>query len=311
MTGQGLDQLFTRARTTHRPRGRLAPTPSGDLHLGNLRTFIATWLLANKGGGDVVLRVEDLDPSVCSKEFETSIRRDLDTLGITYFTETTRQSQRLERHLQVIHTLVEAGLTYQCFCSRKDIREAGRAPHGELLYNARCATLTEAQRSHQTRRPALRLRSPVSSCEYADRIMGKVCSDVDDFVIAKADGMPAYNLAIVVDDLDDGVSQVLRGKDLAPTTGRQITLHKILGQDPPEYFHIGMVFSQSGERLAKRKRDITLGDLSARGIDAEVVLREILASFGLKATNLAEALLEFEPECLGASNLAVPATLSL
>lgn len=268
--------------------GRFAPSPTGPLHLGNLRTAMLAWLFARSSGGRFLLRMEDLDRVQASIDHEASQRRDLAALGLHWDGEVVRQSERFDRYELAIAELDRAGLTYPCFCTRREIQQAASAPHaGDVpqgAYPGTCRHLTAAERASRAahgRRPALRLRAQVSELTVPDDLLGPVTAAVDDVVLRRNDGVPAYNLAVVVDDAAQGVEQVVRGDDLASSAPRQRHLALLLGLPPVRYAHVPLVLGPSGERLAKRDGATTLEDQSRRGRGPEQALALLGASCGL------------------------------
>jgi glutamyl-tRNA synthetase len=250
--------------------GRYAPSPTGRLHLGNLRTAVLAWRSARDAGSAFLLRIEDLDPQRSKREHEAQQLADLRAVGIDWDGPVVRQSERRARHDEAIAELQEAGVTYPCWCTRAEIREAASAAHGELpegAYPGICKRLTEQERREKQasgRPPALRLDADGTSVSFDDRVHGTVTGTTDDFVIRRNDGTPAYNLAVVVDDHDQGVEEVVRGDDLLTSTPRQIVVANLLGLTPPDYAHVGLVLGPDGKRLAKRHGAVTLEDLTAK-----------------------------------------------
>ncbi len=252
--------------------GRFAPSPSGSLHLGNLRTALAAWLVARESGAEFLLRFEDLTtgaaPAAQAEQLE-----DLALLGITHDGEASCQSERTELYAQAIHQLEQLGLTYDCYCSRREVREAAAAPHGaapEGSYPGTCFRLTQTEvRKHERagRRPALRLN-------------GSAGIQTDDFVLRRADGVAAYNLAVVVDDAAQGVDQIVRGDDLVETTPRQVLLQGLLGYPTPTYLHVPLVLGLDGERLSKRHGAVGLQELRVLGVSPPQVLGYLANSLG-------------------------------
>ena len=252
--------------------GRFAPSPSGSLHLGNLRTALAAWLVARESGAEFLLRFEDLTtgaaPAAQAEQLE-----DLAPLGITHDGEASCQSERTELYAQAIDQLEQLGLTYDCYCSRREVREAAAAPHGaapEGSYPGTCSRLTQAEvRKHERagRRPALRLN-------------GSAGIQTDDFVLRRADGVAAYNLAVVVDDAAQGIDQVVRGDDLVETTPRQVLLQGLLGYPPPPFLHVPLVLGLDGERLSKRHGAVGLQELGVLGVSPPQVLGYLANSLG-------------------------------
>ncbi|MFQ5558497.1 MAG: tRNA glutamyl-Q(34) synthetase GluQRS, partial [Acidimicrobiales bacterium] len=236
--------------------GRFAPSPTGDLHLGNLRTALLAWLFARSSGGRHLLRFEDLDPTAVRPEHYRSQLRDLTALGLDWDEPPLRQRDRIESHRDAIADLRRAGLTYPCWCSRREIREAALAPHGAPgTYPGTCLGLTrsqQAERSSSGRKGALRLRAESVEVTITDRLRGELTGRVDDFVLQRGDGTPAYNLVVVVDDHHQGVDEVVRADDLLPSTPRHAHLHDLLGLPRPAWAHVPLVVARDGVRLAKR-----------------------------------------------------------
>lgn len=264
--------------------GRYAPSPSGPLHLGNLRTALVAWWAARGDDSPFLLRVEDLDPS-SRAEHEAGQLADLRAIGIEWDGPVVRQSERRDRYDAALATLVDAGLTYPCYCTRREVREATRAPHAPPdAYPGTCRDLTSAERrarEAEGRRPALRLRSDGEVVEAHDVLHGPVRGVVDDVVLRRNDGLPAYNLVVVVDDAAQGVEEVVRGDDLLPSTPRQAHLARLLGLPVPTYLHVPLVLGPDGQRLAKRDGAVTLADAAADGLAPAEVRRRLLASLGL------------------------------
>jgi glutamyl-tRNA synthetase len=276
--------------------GRFAPSPSGELHVGNLRTAILAWLFARSTGRRFLLRVEDLDRARAGAEAVQL--RDLAALGVTWDGPLVRQTDREPLYTAAIERLAAAGLTYECFCTRREIQEAPSAPHApQGAYPGTCRNLPAAELGFRrsTRPAAIRLRSSVAEWTVEDVLHGAHTGMVDDFVLRRNDGVTAYNLAVVVDDAEQGIDQVVRGDDLLPSTPRQAYLASLLNMPVPEYAHVPLVVNDDGARLAKRDGAVTLGDLAKAGIAPEAVRRTILDSLGLPGTSLEEALREFTP----------------
>ena len=281
--------------------GRWAPSPTGDLHLGNLRTALLAWLFARSAGGQFLWRFEDLDNAVRPQFYESQLR-DVAALGLDWDGEPIRQSDRRGLYQDAIADLERRGLTYECYCTRREIAEATAAPHGpapEGAYPGTCRELSEAEHAHRRsagRPAALRLRvnsddAPDGrSVTLVDRQLGSYTGTVDDFVLRRGDGTPAYNLAVVVDDGDQVITEVVRGDDLLPSTPRQIYLGRLLGIDPPRHAHVPMVLGQSGQRLAKRDGAITLADRRALGETNLDVTNLLLVSLGLRPLTTADGL---------------------
>jgi glutamyl-tRNA synthetase len=234
------------------PHGRYAPSPTGPLHLGNLRTALLAWLFARSQGARFVLRVDDLDPGRSRERFAAEQIADLRALGLDWDAEAPRSSRRGDAYAGALAGLEARGLVYPCFCTRAEIREAARAPHGPLpegAYPGTCRALTRAERAAREaagRPPALRVRAGGAVVEVSDELAGPVRGVVDDVVVRRNDGSWAYNLAVVVDDHDQDVGQVVRGADLLDTTPRQAWLHGRLGFGPlPRYAHVPLVLGRT------------------------------------------------------------------
>lgn len=270
--------------------GRLAPSPTGSLHLGHARTFVLAWCHVRARAGRIVLRLEDLDRERCRPDLAEGVLRDLEWLGLGWDGEVLRQSSRRGALLEIAHGLMAAGLAYPCVCTRADIRQALSAPHrgeGELPYPGTCRgrfrSLAEAQRA-SGHVPALRFLVPPGEVQFEDGIFGPqrqdVASAVGDFVIARGD-TPAYQLAVVADDAFSGVTEVFRAEDLLSSTARQILLGRALGLAPPRWYHAPLVVDPSGRRLAKRADDLSLAALRAAGVSARAVLGWVAHSAAL------------------------------
>ncbi len=275
--------LVDHHREEHTLAGRFAPSPTSDLHLGNLRTALVAWLLARATGRRFRLRIEDLDTLRVAAAGAVATRQqaDLASIGLDVDGEVVWQSQRLHAYADAV-----AGLeTYPCYCTRREIAEAASAPHGDGYrpYPGTCLRLSASRRAElaASRRPALRVRAAGASSTVTDLWAGEVTGVVDDFVVVRNDGVPAYNLAVVVDDLAMDVDQVCRGDDLLASSPRQAWLARRLGGTPPVYAHVPLALNSSGARLAKRDGAVTLADLSAIGVSPAQVLTRIAVSLGL------------------------------
>src|SRR5215217_7813749 len=244
--------------------GRFAPSPTGVLHVGNLRTALLAWLFARSAGARFLMRVEDLDRQRVKPGYEQQQLADLDAIGIDWDEPVVRQSERLDLYADALTRLERDGRLYPCFCTRAEIREAASAAHGPLpegAYPGTCRELTTAERAEREaagRPPALRLRSDADRVEFTDRLLGYQTGIVDDFVVRRGDGAFAYNLAVVVDDAAQGVEEVVRGADLVDSTPRQLYLARALGLGEPSYAHVPLVLGPDGARLAKRHGAVTL-----------------------------------------------------
>jgi glutamyl-tRNA synthetase len=264
--------------------GRFAPSPTGPLHVGNLRTAVLAWLFARSVGAPFLLRIDDLDRVASRPEHVRAHLADLLRLGIDWDGPVVHQSDRFDRYEDALARLDADGLLYPCYCTRREVQEAVAAPHGpspEGVYPGTCRRLTTAQRAAREaegRRAAWRIRGGGERVEVVDRLRGRWAGTIDDFVVRRADGAPAYQVAVVVDDDDQGVDEVVRGDDLLHTTPRQVWLARRLGLRTPSYAHVPLVLGPDGERLAKRHGAVTLSDLAASGVDAPHVLGAMAAS---------------------------------
>jgi glutamyl-tRNA synthetase len=279
--------------------GRFAPSPSGELHVGNLRTAILAWLFARSTGRKFLLRVEDLDRARAGAE--AGQLRDLAAIGVTWGGDVVRQTSRSSLYAGAISRLEAAGLTYECFCTRREIQEAPSAPHApQGAYPGTCRNLDRAELEFRraTRPAAVRLRAGVAEYTVTDLLQGEFTGVVDDFVLRRNDGVTAYNLAVVVDDAEQGIDQVVRGDDLLPSTPRQAYLASLLNIPVPEYAHVPLVVNNDGVRLAKRDGAVTLADLAATGNSAAAVRDRLLESLGLPGGPLELALPAFDPPAL-------------
>lgn len=275
--------------------GRFAPSPTATLHLGNLRTAFIAWLAARSSGSQFFYRSDDMDQIACRSAYEVSALRDLQALGLDHDGEVVRQSERAELYREAIDRLIADGLTYPCYCTRREVLaealESIAAPHGARptgAYAGTCRTLDRAGRQEREtsgRPPSLRLRSEGSVVSFTDRLAGIYEGGIDDFVIRRADGTPAYNLAVVVDDAEQGIGEVVRGDDLLETTPRQIHLARLMGVNVPDYLHVPLVFGPDGERLAKRHGAVTLDDQRAMGRTPAEVRSVFAHSLGLSEEN--------------------------
>ncbi|WP_407919303.1 tRNA glutamyl-Q(34) synthetase GluQRS [Devriesea agamarum] len=285
--------------------GRYAPSPSGDLHLGNLRTAVLAWMAARREGRPFVMRVEDLDrvrPGAATRQLE-----DLATLGLDYDDEVLFQSSRSDAYARALSTLTEQGLAYECYCTRREILSAPSAPHSPPgAYPGTCRNLNEAARERGrarmrelSREPALRLRSSVRSWTVHDRHAGIVSASVDDLVLRRGDGVVAYNLAVVVDDAYQGVGQIVRGDDLLTSAPRQAYLAHLLGLPTPDYVHVPLAVNTSGARLAKRDGAVTLRERLQRGESVPQVIEQISASLGYPGIDdVHDLVLAFDPDAM-------------
>lgn len=240
------------------------------MHLGNLFTALLAWLSARADGGEFVLRIEDLDPDRSRAEYAEAIRDDLRWLGLDWDREMPLQSTQTPVYAEQFERLRKRGLIYPCFCTRNELHAAS-APHasdGTLLYAGTCRNLTPAQIASQTRKPAWRIRVPEETISFCDGVFGAVTQNLatacGDFILRRSDGVYAYQLAVVCDDALGGITQVVRGCDLLPSTPRQIWLGRELGFVQPAYYHVPLLVAPDGRRLSKRERDLDMEHLRRR-----------------------------------------------
>ncbi|MBR2668142.1 MAG: tRNA glutamyl-Q(34) synthetase GluQRS [Oscillospiraceae bacterium] len=264
--------------------GRFAPSPSGRMHLGNVFAALLAWLSVRSAGGEMVLRIEDLDRNRCTAEYERLLREDLLWLGLDWDREQRPQRLGDADYEAVLDRLADR--VYPCWCSRSTLSEAS-APHasdGHVIYPGTCRDLTEAQRAAQTRPAALRLRVPEETIRFTDGVYGPCEEDLanqcGDFVLRRADGGFTYQLAVVADDIAAGVTQVVRGRDLLSSTPRQIFLYRLLDRQPPNYFHIPLLLAPDGRRLSKRERDRAM-DVLRRELPPQALIGTLAHAAGL------------------------------
>ena len=269
--------------------GRLAPSPTGVLHLGNARTFLWTWLDVRTRAGTLLLRIEDIDGPRVRAEAVDATLEDLEWLGLDWDGEVLRQSDRLALYAEHVDALVERGLAYPCVCTRKEVEDASSAPHEEWMdgapYPGTCRGLYPS-RAHALeatgREPSIRFRVDAAEVPFDDRFRGAEPGKIaGDFVIQKRDHGPAYQLAVVVDDHLQGVTDVVRGDDLVASTPRQLLLYRALGWAPPRFAHLPLVVGPDGRRLAKRHGDTSLRHLRDLGYAPEDVVGFFAAEAGL------------------------------
>jgi glutamyl-tRNA synthetase len=269
--------------------GRFAPSPTGTLHVGNLRTALVAWLFARSQDARYLVRMEDLDTGRVRERFYDEQLHDLAAIGLDWDGPVVRQSDRTGLYERALEALREHDLVYECWCTRTEIREAASAPHGELpegAYPGTCRELTAAQRAERAaggRPPACRIRAGAARIAFEDRLAGHVEGVVDDFVVRRNDGAFAYNLAVVVDDGAQGIGEVVRGADLLDSTPRQLWLGAQLHLPAPRHAHVALMLGPDGARLAKRHGAVTLADRVALGQSADDVRDELAASLALCA----------------------------
>jgi glutamyl-tRNA synthetase len=270
--------------------GRYAPSPTGDLHLGNARTALIAWLWARRAGGRFLLRFEDLDTGRVRPGCADEQTRSLAWLGLDWDGEPVAQSTRIDHYERALGSLNELGMLYECFCSRADVRGAASAPHGPEgpLYTGVCRDLTASEREERRspgRDPSLRVRMQ-GTVEFRDDLVGPQREALEDtsgdIVLRRSDGVVAYQLAVVADDADQGVTHVVRGADLLDSTARQLRLYELLGLEPaPGYAHVPLLLGPDGRRLAKRHGAVGLAELRARGARPSALVGWLAHSAGL------------------------------
>jgi glutamyl-tRNA synthetase len=294
--------------------GRFAPSPTGSLHLGNLRTALVAWLFARSGDARFLVRMEDLDTGRVRARFYDEQLRDLAALGLDWDGPAVRQSERVALYEQALERLREQDLVYPCWCTRAEIREAASAPHGDApgsAYPGTCRRLGAAARADRAasgRPPALRVDAGAAPIAFDDELAGHVEGVVDDLVVCRNDGAFAYNLAVVIDDAEQGVGEVVRGADLLASTAGQLWLGARLGLPAPRHAHVALLHGDDGARLAKRHGAVTLAQQIAGGASPDDVRGGLAASVGLCAADdrpsPAELAERFRPALLRAQVMA-------
>jgi glutamyl-tRNA synthetase len=263
---------------------RLAPSPTGALHLGNARTFFINWILARQHGWRIVLRIEDLDGPRVKAGSDRMLLEDLEYLELDWDQGPVYQSARAAEYQAAVQRLLQQGSAYPCICTRREVDLAASAPHAEdgaMVYPGTCRGRFESieqARQAAGRQPAIRFTAPDRFVEFEDRFLGvrriNVAAELGDFVIAKSDGTAAYQLAVVVDDLAGGITEVVRGDDLLDSTPRQILLYEALGAGDrvPHYTHVPLVVGSDGRRLAKRHGDTRVSTYRQLGVPASRIM---------------------------------------
>ncbi|GCE06288.1 tRNA glutamyl-Q(34) synthetase GluQRS [Dictyobacter aurantiacus] len=292
-------------------RGRYAPSPTGTLHMGNLRTALLAWLFARSARGEFILRIEDLDQPRMQPHATQQMLQDLRWLGLDWDEGPEGgpyapyiQNERLEIYQWYLQRLRDAGLVYPCYCSRAEIQQA--AAHlppgvdGGARYPGTCRQLSEQQRrqyERQGRRPSLRLRvRDDTTITFTDLVLGpqqqQVQQAIGDFILRRADGIFAYQLAVVVDDALMRLNQIVRGADLLSSTARQIILYQLFGFPIPTFAHVPLIHNEQGQKLSKRIQSAGLAPLRTSNYTAEDVIGLLAHSCGLRDT--AEAISAIE-----------------
>ena len=303
------------------PTGRFAPTPSGKLHLGNMMCAMLAYLSARSKGGRFLLRIEDVDIPRCPRHLAQQCIEDLRWLGFTWDGDVVYQSDRSEIYRDAIDRLTKEGHTYPCFCTRAQLMSLAAPNLGDtqVIYQRTCANLTaeEATEKAKTRAPAIRLRVPDEDVTFTDGLFGlqqeNLARDCGDFILRRSDGLYGYQLAVVVDDALQGVTEVVRGRDILSATPRQLYLQRLLGYDAPEYVHIPLLMDAEGRRLAKRDKDLDLAALSRR-FSPEEILGFLAFSAGIlpeiRPVSLEDLLPVFDWKLVKKVDLRLPAEMS-
>ena len=275
-------------------RGRFAPSPTGYIHLGNVWTAFLTWLQVRQQKGTLILRIEDIDEQRSKPEYTQALLEDLAWLGLDWDEGPGKggpygpyiQQERYSLYEKALQELQAKHLLYPCYCSRARLQAIGAPHEGEhRLYDGHCYGMPEEQRRQMDRKPSWRVHVPHVSVSFTDGSYGpfsdylpRVCGD---FVVRRADGLYAYQLAVAVDDGSMGITHVLRGRDLLSSTAQQIWLMEVLGYTPPSYTHVPMLIDASGNRLSKRQQGITVRSLRDRGVQADAILSALALAGGL------------------------------
>lgn len=282
-------------------RGRFAPSPTGSLHLGNARTALVAWLRARSAGDSFLLRIEDLDGPRTVPEAVTGNVAELRWLGLDWDegpdiggpSAPYVQSQRSGRYQRALDYFTHQDLTFECWLSRKDLRELASAPHGDLPaygeVERRLNQEIRAAKQAAGKEPSIRLKGPETAgskvLEFTDILAGRrqfdVAAAIGDIVLKRADGLWAYQLAVVIDDIAMGIREVVRGNDLLASTGAQLLLYRALEAPPPAFLHVPLLLDATGERLAKRRGSLTLAELARSGVRPERVVGLLGYSLGL------------------------------
>jgi glutamyl-tRNA synthetase len=273
-------------------RGRIAPTPTGDLHVGHARTFVSAWCRAADAGGSVVLRIEDLDPLRCRPEWSERTIEELTWLGVRWSEGPHHQSRRRAVYEAAWRALRDAGLVYPCHVSRREVRDAAHAPHddeegSDPIFPPELRPAPGTGRDAESPAGVVwRFRVPDGEVvRFTDARHGPRAFtagvDFGDFVVWRKDDVPAYELAVVADDVAMGITEVVRGEDLLRSTARQLLVYRALGATPPAWCHLPLVRDAAGRRLAKRHQALSIRELRARGLTPAQVLA--LAEAGTSA----------------------------
>lgn len=271
--------------------GRFAPSPTGRMHAGNIFAALVSWLLVKSQGGRMVLRIEDLDIERSKADYIDQVQRDFELLGLTWDEGPYYQSNRDEAYRAAYESLEERGLVYPCFCTRADLHAASAPHRGEkLVYAGTCRNLTqgEIQARLSERKPSFRLRVPDEEYSLVDLVQGpytqNLAVDCGDFVIRRSDGLFAYQLAVVVDDGEQGINCIVRGMDLLCSTPQQMYLQDLLGLGHCTYAHVPLIVGERDRRLSKRDRDASIDQLLETYKTPEAIIGHIAGITGLAET---------------------------
>ncbi|MDR2573682.1 MAG: tRNA glutamyl-Q(34) synthetase GluQRS [Desulfovibrio sp.] len=300
--------------------GRLAPSPTGHIHLGNAWAFLLAWLSVRSRKGRLILRVEDIDPQRSKGEFTGTLLEDLRWFGLDWDegpdiggpAQPYLQSLRMACYEEALARLEAVDATYPCFCTRRELRHLASAPHVEDMgtpYPGTCRRLDgekQAALFEAGRRAAVRLRCSGTTVSFVDGLQGEIRASLadcgGDFALRRSDGVISYQLAVTVDDALMGVTDVVRGRDILPSTPRQIVLQRLLGYATPVYRHIPLLLDNGGNRLAKRHQSLTLRKLRQEGVEARRVVGLLSHMAGLNPSEMSvspqELLPRFAPENL-------------
>ncbi len=308
-------------------RGRFAPSPTGEMHLGNAWTALLAWLQVRAQQGTMVLRIEDLDPERSKTTYIDRLMDDLQWLGLDWDEGPDvggsygpyQQDQRRHLYQAAIDRLASKGLLYSCYCTRAEL--AASAPHAgdnERLYSGKCRTHPE-NRAMAGRKPAIRLVSSPGVIEFKDLLQGTMAQDVSrtvgDFVVQRSDGVHAYQLAVVVDDAAMHISHVLRGDDLLSSTPRQIMLYRLLDLKPPAFTHVPLLVAADGHRLSKRQQDMSISSLRCQHAGAEKIIGYLSWKAGLidkfQPVAAHELITGFDLSCMPAGPVVIGNDISL
>ena len=304
-----------------RPTGRFAPTPSGRLHLGNILCAMLAYLSARATGGRFLLRIEDVDIPRCPRRLAQQCIDDLRYLGFTWDEAPLYQSDRGDIYQAALDRLAADGHTYPCFCTRAQLMSLAAPNLGDtqVIYQGTCAHLSpeEAAEKAKSRAPATRLRVPEEDVAFHDGLFGpqqeNLARDCGDFILRRSDGLYGYQLAVVVDDALQGVTEVVRGRDILSATPRQLYLQRLLGYPAPDYVHIPLLVDAQGRRLAKRDKDLDLTALAQR-FTPEEILGMLAFSAGLqediRPASLEELIPLFDWTKINREDLRLPACIT-